>query len=222
MTATATRPQVFSRAAWSPREIEQLRRMATNLQREELVRFYQAWAKARNLPERSRSAIFGAASIHGISLAAAGATITPKRIAKILGVGHSRIERWLQDGLPHSRPRRREGSQQSAVRYVRRAHLVAFAREKPEHFGGIPRGNLYMLLRNMELATSIAERFPVNPTMIRRRSIRVRCVETGQEYESLSAAAKAMFVTKQALDGAIARGGKSAGYHWEKIDEQHT
>lgn len=47
----------------------------------------------------------------------------------------------------------------------------------------------------------------------------VRCVETGETYESVKAAAAAMNVTPSCIGRAAKVGGTSCGYHWEYVKE---
>lgn len=47
----------------------------------------------------------------------------------------------------------------------------------------------------------------------------VRCVETGEVYESAKAAAAAMNVTSSSLSRAARAGGTCCGYHWEYVKE---
>lgn len=49
-----------------------------------------------------------------------------------------------------------------------------------------------------------------------RRLASVRCVETGEYYPSMTAAAKALGVTHSSIWFAVKRGGKSRGYHWRR------
>ena len=46
---------------------------------------------------------------------------------------------------------------------------------------------------------------------------KVMCVETGEEFDSLTSAAKHYGVTKGAISNAIKKGTKSCGFHWKKI-----
>lgn len=48
-------------------------------------------------------------------------------------------------------------------------------------------------------------------------SRRVRCVETGVEYQSIQAAADTAKRSRTSLSCAIKRGGTCAGYHWELV-----
>ena len=48
---------------------------------------------------------------------------------------------------------------------------------------------------------------------------KVICVETGEEFNSLTSAAEYCGVTKGAISQAIRKGYKSGGFHWKKFKE---
>ena len=45
----------------------------------------------------------------------------------------------------------------------------------------------------------------------------IKCVETGELFESMAAAGREYGISREAIRVAIGRGHRSAGYHWEKI-----
>ena len=46
----------------------------------------------------------------------------------------------------------------------------------------------------------------------------VRCVETGEVFESIEAAAEHAGVSASSLSGALRKGARSRGCHWERAD----
>lgn len=54
----------------------------------------------------------------------------------------------------------------------------------------------------------------------RKRHCSIRCVETGEVYESMIAAAAAVERSVSAISQAIQKNRVCAGYHWEKIPEK--
>ena len=51
--------------------------------------------------------------------------------------------------------------------------------------------------------------------------IRVRCIETGVEFDSMAAASKALGIRYAAISDAMRRGSDYAcGYHWETVREK--
>lgn len=57
-----------------------------------------------------------------------------------------------------------------------------------------------------------------DPRVFIRRKKPVRCIETGEVFESRAAAARAVGVADTSLQSAIKRNGTSAGYHWKYVD----
>lgn len=49
---------------------------------------------------------------------------------------------------------------------------------------------------------------------------KVRCVETGEEFNSCSAAARAVNHTTASLSNALKKGHRCANYHWEYVKEE--
>ena len=54
----------------------------------------------------------------------------------------------------------------------------------------------------------------------RHRGGKVICLETGEEYESVTVAAAAVSVSMVTVCNAIRRGGRAGGYHWAFADDQ--
>eukprot|EP00808_Paulinella_micropora_P007346 g2446.t1 len=55
-------------------------------------------------------------------------------------------------------------------------------------------------------------------TKMVNRGVRVRCVETGQEYPSISAAAKAIGRAEENIHQSLKLGCHCGGYHWERVN----
>lgn len=59
---------------------------------------------------------------------------------------------------------------------------------------------------------------PAAPQFKRQRSLPVVCRETGQRFESISAAAKAVGTGKSCISDALLTGLPSGGFHWDPAD----
>lgn len=57
---------------------------------------------------------------------------------------------------------------------------------------------------------------------IRRQRTNIECVETGDVYDSMTAAAKAVMFSVPAISKAVLTGGACAGYHWRRTDRDAT
>lgn len=195
---------------WTRAEVDQLELLAGELPRLVAIERYQRWARKHGHPERSAMAVQAAIHRRGMSLRATGEWITVGLIAKLLSVRHDVPDYWVTAGLL---PARAVGMGQKKPRYVRRADLVAFARREPRRFGGIPVNRLVMLLEDERLAEWIAAEYPRRPW--HRKAL--RAVESGKRFETVREAAKALYVTRQALTFALRTGGTCAGFHWEEV-----
>ncbi len=47
---------------------------------------------------------------------------------------------------------------------------------------------------------------------------KIRCIETGEVFETLTAASKSVNRSIEAIRKSIASGHKCAGYHWERLE----
>lgn len=195
---------------WTKAELSQLELLAGDLPRAMVISSYRSWAARNGHPRRSDTAIESATYRHGMSLRATGQWLTLGSVAAMLGVTHDCPNRWVARGLLTTR---RIGKRQQLVSYVRRRDLVAFARAHPQALGGIERGRLMMLLEDEALADAIAEGHTRRPWYRKP----VRCVETGRVWPTVRAAAKEVFVTRQAITYALRTRGTAAGWHWEAV-----
>lgn len=196
--------------AWTAPEVEQLEQLAGDLPRLVAIDRYRRWARRNGFPERTPLAVEAAIHRRGLSLRATGEWITVGLIAETLGVRHDVPDYWVSAGLL---PARAVGKGQKKPRYIRRADLVAFARREPARFGGIEVSRLVMLLEDERLAEQIAADHPQRPW--HRKAL--RAVESGRRFATVREAARAMFVTRQALTFALRTGGTCAGFHWEEV-----
>lgn len=195
---------------WTPAELSQLELFAGDLPRATAIRIYRSWATKNGMPRRSNQAIEGTIYRYGLSLRATGQWLTLGGIAGQLGISHDCPQRWVHQGLLSST---RIGQTDRRVNYIRRADLVAFARAYPQALGGIEQSRLMMLLEDEELAEAIATDHPRRPW--HRKT--VRAVETGRTWPTVRAAAREVFVTRQAITYALRTGGTAAGWHWQEV-----
>lgn len=194
---------------WSQEERAALEAIAGNVLPRRIYDAYSRWAKKNGYPHRTKQAIGSALSRRKISRLAEGDWVGSSYIASVLGISIDAPQRWAEKNLIESY----KHSGKTSRRYFRRSDLVAFAKRNPELLGGISSERLFMLLENEDLAESIARNFPKR----RGSGTMVLAVETGQIYDSISAAAREVFVTNQGIQSAIRTGGTCAGYHWKRI-----
>ena len=169
------------------------------------IAHYRLWAQQNGFPERTDLALRLNCEARQISRRAQGSYLSTGLIVRALGIGWPVVQRWIQKGWlkPH-----REGTRY----YVPRKQLRRLTKLAPEHFAGRDVVDLEYLLGDEELAKQLH----AMPRMyIRGTQKPVRCIERCRVYASVREAARAVYVTPQAIQKAIYRGTPSAGVHWE-------
>jgi len=122
--------------------------------------------------------------------------ISTGAIKKLTGHGYDRINYWLDikqlKYIQSCKPSK-------GHRFVSRDSLWEFARKHPHQFGGIGHSELTQLFNSETRASKIvAMKLPRL-----KRTVEVECIETGQRYKSIKAAAVAAFVNKSGISGSI-------------------
>lgn len=189
---------------WTPPEADRLDQLAGNVPYSALLRYYNNWARQHGYRRRTERAIRQKICQLGLSAYPIGDWIRTTAISEALGISGTSVRRWIARlGLPATR----DGARWA----VRRCDLLDFAQRRPELFTMAPRQGLTRLLEDPATVDLILGgghiRYPIEHS--------VHCVETGQSYPSLSAAARAHYVARQCIRQAVRSGGTAAGYHWE-------
>lgn len=160
--------------------------------------------------KRSAIALRRKAEDLGLLRACSGKFISAGVIRQALGCSYERIRRWIHDGELQAR---RFGDTPSHPYWIERSALRAFARRRPEVFGGLSEAELIQLLCSEVLAKALAEQ--QLPRQRQRQP--VACIETGRRWPSIGAAARAAFVTKQRMRHAVRHGGCVNGRHYRLV-----
>lgn len=209
---TANRPW------WSQRETEYLHSLVGDFPTPLIVRQYTRWAVKQGLPARSPYAIEQKLCKLGVSRIPVGRYITAGTLVKLLDISYTTVDRWVERGhLPayvFASGDPRVHGVRPPRRVFKRSDVVQLAIDSPRLFAGTPRDQLFLLLENADLADNLAAQYP---RRFGRDATPVECVETGQEYPSITAAAKAVYVTKNCLGEAMKRGSRAGGYHWRMV-----
>lgn len=193
---------------WTQEELVSLESIAGSTYPPKVRETYNRWAKKSGYPVRSGSSILSACSRYKISRQAECDFLTSGSIAKILGIAIDAPQRWAERKYIESVSRGSKG-----VRYFRRSDIVSLARRQPDLFGGIERDRLFMLLEDSDLASSIASGF----TKRKGSGRPILAVESGIVYQSVTAASRQLYATRQGIHSAIRSGGTCAGFHWKRI-----
>jgi len=205
----------MKRSRWSQAEIEELERLVGDFPWSRVLAHFRAAASEYEWPHRTEGAIRAKAEEIAGSRIACGKWVRLSLIQQITGVTAPAAMRWVHQGLL---PALLEGHSGRGTYYVNRAGLRQFAQKHPHYFSGLSVSDLAALF---DLNSPLVDRFAAMP---RQRLVGqprpVRCLETGEEYPSAAAAARAIYVTPSAVRAAIYKQTPAAGKHWRYIDDQ--
>ena len=192
--------------AWSVEDIEMLSSLAGDIPWPLVPgRFNSA------RPRRTPIALRRKADELGLLRRSTGQFITSGALRSLMGISYEQARRWILSG---QLPARRFGQGQAFPYWIRRRDLRAFARARPELFGGLSEGQLVELLDSEHLAAQIAAMELPRP----RQCVAVECIDTGRRYRSIKAAARAAYVTPQRMAVVLACGTTANGRRYRRAE----
>lgn len=199
---------------WTQPEIDYLLELAGDHPFPMLCRMYNRMAGNQGWPLRKPQGIRSAVYRYGGTTYAVGEWITVTQACHMLGGSNRLVDYWIEKGWI---PCRSFTKSAKCYRYISRSDLRRLARERPHVFGGIDKATLNEVLCDERLAEHIAANHP------RRHSIPapVIQVETVRRFPSIKAAARATYVTHQALQYALRTQKPIAGFHWKLANPRH-
>lgn len=106
------------------------------------------------------------------------------------------------------------------ARLRERYYILKYRSNEPE-FGYNKHTNLYTTYDEDDTAAYAREQYArrkIDNDKPLRTLIPVRCVETGEVYESIAKAAEAMNRSYSSLHKSLTRGNRCGGYHWERVE----
>lgn len=191
---------------WTEPEIELLRSLAGDMPWPMVVKTYRQHASRRGWTERSPSALRRYAEDYGIHRRCVGEWLTTVHVAKAMNTSTFSVYRWIKDKQLDSKTINRQ-------HWISRAALRKLARRKPELFGGLSESDLVQLLDQEGIARRVAEQ------KLPARSVRhpVVCLETGQRFASIGAAARAAGVCKETMRKAVIDGWRTKGRRYRLL-----
>jgi len=189
--------------SWTSSQVDLLHSLAGEVPWPLLPSRYNRQARVRGWPERSPIALRRQCERLHISRRAAGEWVTAGFIRALMGISYEAVKRWVRYGwLP--------AFECKSIYYVRRLDLRRLAHMKPHLFGGQDRSTLIQLFDSERLADRITNMGLPRP----RQCKPVICIETGNRYDSIGAAARAVYVTPSRLQSVIGTHYTAAGYSW--------
>ncbi len=193
---------------WSSEELDILSLLAGDVPWPALPQTYCNTVAQLGYPKRTGTALRRKCNDLGLQRAAIGRWINSGLICQLMEISYEAVQTWMRTGLL---PGKRFGETKGHRYYFKRCDLRHLAGSHPHLFGGLPISNLTQLFDDAKLAIKIAAL--ELPKHQQRRP--VFCVETGTTYPSISAAARAVYVTPKCIHDALDHPTKtSASYTW--------
>jgi hypothetical protein len=181
---------------WTQPEIDHLESLAGDVPFPTLLRSMHYKATAEGWPPRTDKAIvMRMRRSRQFCRARTGEWTTTYGAGEILGCPGTRVEAWLK-----RKPIAKILDPQwtGGTRYINRRSWRRLAKQMPRVLGGFSSDALFLLLEDRDLADAVAAAHP-RPM----GDWRVRCVETGQIWQSCGAAARELHVSQAAVSLAI-------------------
>ena len=184
---------------WTQPEIDHLEQLAGDVPFPTLLRSMHYKATAEGWPPRTDKAIvMRMRRSRQFCRARTGEWTTTYGAGELLGCPGTRVDAWL---------RRKpvaailDPQWTGGTRYINRRSWRRLAKQMPRVLGGFSSDALFALLEDRDLADAIAVAHPRH-----MGDWRVRCVETGQIWQSCGAAARELHVSQAAVSLAIRQG----------------
>ena len=201
---------------WSSEELTTLELLAGDVPWPALPDIYWNTVRQHGYPRRTGTALRRKCNDLGLQRAAIGRWVNAGLICQLMEISYEAVQTWMRNGLIEGK---RFGSTKGHRYYFTRASIRALAKRHPYLFGGLPICNLTQLFDDDKLAKEIAAL--ELPKHQQRRP--VLCVETGTTYPSISAAARAVYVTPKCIYEALDDPTKtSASFTWRSAPQRNA
>lgn len=196
---------------WSANELDTLTLLAGDVPWPALPQTYYNTVRQHGYTRRTATALRRKCNDLGLQRAAIGRWVNAGLICQLMQLSYEAVQTLMRNGLL---PGTRFGGTRGHRYYFKRTDLRRLAATHPHLFGGLGCAALTQLFDDPKLAKRVAEL--QLPRLQQRRP--VLCVETGKVYPSLSAAARAVYVTPKCISTALDRPDKtSASFTWRSV-----
>jgi hypothetical protein len=192
---------------WTPEDIEILTDLTGELPWQMVVAEFN-----RRRPARTEYAMLHKVDQLRLLRKPEGEFIAICAIKALTGYSSEKIYLWIDSG---DLPAVARSEAKNSPRYISRKSLRAFARKRPEQFGGMGQAELTQLLDCEKLAAKIVEM--QLPKL--SNSIEIECIETRRRFPSIAAVAKEARVGQKFVSTAIRQGSSVRGRHYRRVDQ---
>jgi hypothetical protein len=193
------------RSAWSASEEALIERIAGTMPMADIIKKVRSFQRRNGLEVRTETAVKLKLKRMGESRKCTLDNLTQYELSRMLGISFDRVRNWTR---LHNLPYKRAARNQFAIKL---SDVRELAERKPHLFAGIEWATLMWLLDDEKLADScLKSKLTGLPMPVKR-------LDTGEVFPSIKEAAGRSYVTPGCIQGAIKRGGRSAGTQWELV-----
>lgn len=183
--------------AWTKEEELELEALAGDYPWSIVVKRHNQWSVSKRRRPRTGTALARRVNALGAGRVPQGEWLTIGAVSAILGIDREKPRRWIRSGKIQAK---RECTKAPSPHYVSRQSLRDWAKRDPAFFRPYPRDALVLLFDSDRIADQVYKHPPINARTHKRP---VRCVETGEIFNSLTAAALANYVTVSRIQAIV-------------------
>ena len=198
-------------ALWTKEEEMELEALAGDYPWSMVVERHNQWSLSKGRLPRSSLALARRSNVMGAGRVPEGEWLTIGAVSTILGIDREKPRRWIRSGKIQAK---RECTKAPSPHYVSRQSLRDWAKRDPAFFRPYARDALVLLFDSERIADQVYKHPPINARAHKRP---VRCVETGEIFNSLTTAALANHVTTSRIQAIVNTHETVGGRHFVDV-----
>ena len=194
---------------WTQPDIDYLADLVGDYSLTWIHKDFNRWAARNNRPQRTKTAIQKAIWHHlNQSTVPCGEWLSTWDVGKLTDRCQEAVWLWIHKGIICRDHTRYDGNGY----LICRRGLRQLARDRPDLLKHLSRDRLFELLEDETVVDHVLSA----TCQPRRLTVPVRCIETGETFRSVKAAARAINCYPNTVKMAIIRGGTAKGYHFQE------
>lgn len=198
-------------APWTKEEEMELEALAGDYPWSMVVERHNQWSLSKGRSPRTSLALARRSNVIGVGRVPEGEWLTIGAVSTILGIDREKPRRWIRSGKIQAK---RECTKAPSPHYVSRQSLRDWAKRDPAFFRSYARDALVLLFDSERIADQVYKHPPINARAHKRP---VRCVETGETFNSLTTAALANHVTISRIQAIVNTHETVGGRHFVDV-----
>jgi hypothetical protein len=198
-------------APWTKEEEMELEALAGDYPWSMVVERHNQWSLSKGRLPRSSLALARRSNVMGAGRVPEGEWLTIGAVSTIHGIDREKPRRWIRSGKIQAK---RECTKAPSPHYVSRQSLRDWAKRDPAFFRPYARDALVLLFDSERIADQVYKHPPINARAHKRP---VRCVETGEIFNSLTTAALANHVTISRIQAIVNTHETVGGRHFVDV-----